>query len=319
MDNYHIPRLSVIFVTPDRYQVIQRTVRSLQSQTIKDQLEVIIVAPSAANLDLDASDLQGFYRFKVVETGVNQSAGDTRVAGMRQASAPIVAYLEDHAFPVNSTWAESLLKTHEEPWAAVAPTLENGNPESLISWASYLLCFGMWANPQSLGCTQSLPWRNVSYKRSVLMKYGDELANLFVAEYALHQDLVSKGYQLYLDPSTKLYHLNFTHLIPMLQEQFFVGRVFGAGRAQSWSLLRRLLYIIGGPLIPCVRVWRLSQGWQGILRQHQLMPHIISPLIAGLLTGCFGEWIGYLSGFGSSLEEELTKIEVSPDRQLLSP
>ncbi len=60
MDKHCTPTLSIVLVTPDRYDVIQRTVRSLETQTIKDQLEIIIVAPSAIALHLDKADLQAF-------------------------------------------------------------------------------------------------------------------------------------------------------------------------------------------------------------------------------------------------------------------
>lgn len=318
MNNTATPDLSIVFVTPDRYATIQRAVRSLHSQTIVNQLEIIIVAPSATVLELQTADMQPFLSYQVVEVGEQRSAGFTRVAGMRQSHAAIVAYLEDHAFPASPTWAETLCKTHQQPWGAVAPKLENGNPESLISWTSYLLCFGSWAVPKPPSALQNLPWRNCSYKRSILMEYGDELAEMFISESVLHQELVKKGYQLYIDPDARLHHLNFTHLLPMLREQFFVGRVFGAARMQHWSLLRRLLYVAGAPLIPGIRLWRLWSGMQQILQQHSLMPQIIPSLVLGLLAGCAGEVMGYLSGFGNALEEELTKIEVNSDRQLVS-
>lgn len=311
-------RLSVIFVTPNRYEIVQRTVRCLQQQTIRSQLEIIIVAPSEQELFLDHADLELFHSCKVVGVGLGRSAGDTRVAGLKQATAPIVAYIEDHAFPANNKWAEALLLTHQELWGAVAPTLRNGNPESVVSWASFLLCFGAWSQPQSATAFTDLPWRNVSYRRSVLLEYGDELADLFVAESRLHRDLISRGYMLLLDPCTVLYHLNFTSLELMLQEQFTVGRVFARARSKEWSMLRRMLYVGGGALIPIAKLSRLAPGLAGDLRRHRLLPQIIPSLTLGLLASCLGEWTGYLLGLGGSVNWELNKIEVSPDRQLLS-
>jgi hypothetical protein len=237
---------------------------------------------------------------------------------MKRATAPIVAYIEDHAFPADANWAEALLLAHQELWGAVAPTLRNGNPESLISWTSFLLSLGSWRQPQSATAFADLPWRNVSYRRSVLLEYGDELADLFIAECNLHRDLVSRGYGLLLDPNAVLYHLNFTTLGPMLEEQFTAGRVFAGARSKEWSLLRRMLYVGGGALIPVAKLLRLAPGLAGDLRRHRLLPQIIPSLTLGLLAGCLGEWTGYLLGLGGSVNWDLNKVEVSPDRKLLS-
>jgi hypothetical protein len=56
----HIPALSVVIVTPDRYDTIRKTVRHLRAQSVKDRLEILIVAPSAEKLDLDSSDWRTF-------------------------------------------------------------------------------------------------------------------------------------------------------------------------------------------------------------------------------------------------------------------
>ena len=41
------PQMSVVIVTPDSYETIRKTVEHLRAQTVKDRLEIVIVAPSA--------------------------------------------------------------------------------------------------------------------------------------------------------------------------------------------------------------------------------------------------------------------------------
>jgi hypothetical protein len=43
-------QMSVVLVTPGRYETIRKTMQHLQAQTVADQLEIVIVAPSAATL-----------------------------------------------------------------------------------------------------------------------------------------------------------------------------------------------------------------------------------------------------------------------------
>ena len=94
---------------------------------------------------------------------------------MREASAPIVVFTEDHCFP-EPEWAAALLARHAEPWAAVGPVLRNANPETTVSWADLLIAYGPWLAPGVAGPKDHLPGHNSSYKTSVLREYGDRLA-----------------------------------------------------------------------------------------------------------------------------------------------
>ena len=52
-------RMSVVLAT-DSYQTIRLVVRHLGRQTVRHQLEVVIVAPAGVSLGLDQSELEGF-------------------------------------------------------------------------------------------------------------------------------------------------------------------------------------------------------------------------------------------------------------------
>jgi hypothetical protein len=49
-----LAQMSVVLVTPGRYDSIRKTMEHLLVQTVMDQLEIVIVAPSVANLNFDA-------------------------------------------------------------------------------------------------------------------------------------------------------------------------------------------------------------------------------------------------------------------------
>lgn len=127
------PALSVILATPDCYETIRETIRHLRAQTVKHLLEIIIVAPSASILHPDEFELRDFLRFRIVEVGSVTSIGSANAKGVRQASAPIVALVEDHAFPA-PRWAEALIAAHRHPWAVVGPVFRNPNdPKNIIA------------------------------------------------------------------------------------------------------------------------------------------------------------------------------------------
>jgi GT2 family glycosyltransferase len=307
MSSGSTPEMSVVIVTPDRYETIRKTMRHLRAQTVKDRLEIVIVAPSAEKLGLDVSDLKDFLQFRVVEVGAFRSTAEARAAGIRQASASVVVFGEDHSFPAPG-WAEALIKAHRQPWAAVGPVEINDNPDSLISWADILLNSARWLEPAEATVIDDLPWRNSAYKRALLLDYGSELANLLEAESFLHQDLQDRGYQLYLEPAAKTYHLNFGTISSLVREQFHGGRLFAALRMRRWSMLRRLLYIGGAPLIPLVRLWRILRELRRPGRPHDLLPRILPALMLGLVASAIGELGGYVFGSGNA-SQQICKLE----------
>ncbi|HEV8713526.1 MAG TPA: glycosyltransferase [Candidatus Binatia bacterium] len=182
------PEMSVVIVTPDRYETIRKTVGYLHAQTVKDRLELVIVAPSAEQLAADDPALNDFFRFRVIAVGEISSIARAHAAGIRQASAPVVVLAEDHSFP-EAGWAEALIERHRQPWAVVGPVVRNANPDSLMSWADFLLGYGTWLEPAPAGETNYLPGHNSSYKRALLLDYDRELEAMLEAEFVLHKDL----------------------------------------------------------------------------------------------------------------------------------
>jgi hypothetical protein len=297
-----LPQMSVILVTPDRYDTIRQTVNHLKAQTVRHRLEIVIVAPSLEGLHVDKAELADFFQFCIVEVGEITSIGAGNAAGVRAASASIVALGEDHSFP-DPPWAEALIKAHRNPWAAVGPEVRNGNPNNMISWADFLIGYGPWLEPARALVIQHLPGHNSSYKRSILMEYGPELDTLFEAESILHGELRAKNHQLYLEPHAKIAHLNFEQLSSWIPALFFSGRVFAAVRSRHWSILRRFIYAGGAPFIPVVRFLRILPQL-GRMKESRRSPHrlvsLLSVSFAGLIVSAAGETVGYALGGGNA-------------------
>jgi GT2 family glycosyltransferase len=300
-----LPEMSVVLVTPDCHKTIRKTLGHLKAQTARDRLEIVIVAPSKSQLRLEAADLRDFCRFRVVEVGEIKSIGAANAAGVRHATAPVVALAEDHSFP-DRNWAEVLIDAHRENWAAVGPAVRNANPGSTISWADFLIAYGPWMERVSAGAVQHLPGHNSSYKRSVLLEYGAALETMLEAESVLHWDLNNKGYRLYLEPRARISHMNFGVLSSWLAAQFHSARMFAAIRSRGWSAVQRLLYTGAAPLIPAIRFRRILK--QAQQHSHRLQPRVFPALILGLTVSALGEMTGYALGAGQS-RKSLTHLE----------
>lgn len=308
------PEMSVIMVTPDNFETIQKTVRYLKAQTVRDQLEIVIVAPSKDNLGIKISDLKDFLQFRVIEAGVVSSIAKAYAIGIRHARAPLVALAEDHSFP-DSGWAEALIKAHRQSWAAVGPAIRNANPYNLVSWADLLIAYAPWLVPAEAGMIDHLPGHNSSYKRSILLEYESKLESMLELESILHWDLKAKGYKLYLEPEAKTSHLNFERLSSWLPAQFYNGRLFASARSRNWFMLHRLLYTTGSPLVPLIRVSHILRNFRRDNNKRNLLLKIFPILILGLLVSAFGEMIGYALGTGNS-RQKMSKFEFHRTRHL---
>jgi hypothetical protein len=312
--------LSVVLVTADSYAPLRRVIAAYRAQTMCHALELVIVAPSAAALAPDGADLADFGAWQVVETGPITALALARAAGVQHCRAPIIALGEDHCFPAPD-WAAALLDAHRQPWAAVGPAFANANPTRPLSWANLFMEYGPHLVPIASHVSLDLPGHNSSYKREVLLAYGDRLAAVMEAETVLHADLRAQGRQLFLNSAARVYHTNMTRLGPALETAHVYGRIFAAARARGWPLGRRLMYIAGAALIPWVRLRRTLAEVRRTGRQ-ALLPGLLAPLLLLLFANGLGELLGYAAGEGGArralLRLELRRMNfLAPGDQLL--
>lgn len=293
------PGLSVIIITPDRYETVRKTIRCIIEQSVRDRIEVIIVAPAGASVSPDDPECSKLYDCRVVEVDAIRSLGSAKAAGIRRASSPVIALIEEHVYP-DPDWAEALITAHEQPWAAVGPAVRNARQDNLISWADFIITYGQWMEPLPEGAVTILPGHNSSYKRDILLTYGDSLGSMLEVEAMLHADLLQRGYAICSEPGAVIYHLGFSRLLPSLPVQFHIGRLFAADRAKDWPVLKRVLYTGGAPLIPLVRLFRLTRKLVQA-GDRRTVPFSALPLaLPGLVMSMLGELAGYANGPGES-------------------
>lgn len=291
--------MSVIVIVPDGLHHIRRLLTSLQTQTVRGELEIIVVCNRIPPDGLDESLLTSFAASRFITVERMDSTAQVRAAGVRTATAPLVAFTEDHCLPEPS-WAETLVRAHREPWAAVGPAITNGNPRSLLSWANFAIEYGQWLYPLPGGEALHIPGHNSTYKRDILLSYGDNLADWLEAESILHWNLREKGWKVALEPAARAAHFNVSRLLPTLALRFEVGRHFAGMCRSQWSLARRLLYIGGAPLIPFVRLARIVRQFLRPGRPARRLPALAPVCLLLLIVETLGALSGYLAGPGDS-------------------
>ena len=143
----------------------------------------------------------------MVALGTLRGYGHGIAQGIRAATAPVVALGETHSFPA----ARLGRGAHRPPLRRVrrvGPVVEGANPVGgPIARSNLLLDYGPWLRGVAGGAVDALPGHNSSYKRDLLVGYGEELELLMEGEFLLHQSLRERGEQLCLEPAAVTRHL----------------------------------------------------------------------------------------------------------------
>jgi hypothetical protein len=297
------PALSAIVVFPDSYDTVRHIVSYLKAQTVANQLEIVFVGPSDKRDMIPESELGDFHSWQLVAVDEVKSLGTAYVDGIRQSHAPIIALTHDHSFS-DEKWAELLISAHGKSWAAVGPCMGNGNPDNVVSWADFYLCYGEWADPIASGPVRSLPSHHSSYKRDILLSLGSQLYTLMEDEYFLFRHLSERGHEFFLETKIRNDHVNLNSMSSWIPSRFYKGRQFAATWTcmQSWP--KRLLFSMASPLLPLVRLWRV----QNRIRRSQSCGFLMR-LLPILTMGLFAEWLGQKLGFLAGVGDSNEKVE----------
>lgn len=318
------PALSSILTTPDDYATIAKTMQYLRAQTIAEQMELVIVAPRADRIHIPREDEATFHSVKIAEITEFGSLAVARAAGVAAASAPVVAFNEDHSFP-EPGWAAALLAAHRRGYAGVAPQMKNANPASTLSWAALFLHFGGAVEPGD-GFETNHPQasHNMSYTRPALLEMGDRLTELMLAELFLHEALRVRGHRFWVEPAAATRHINLSRLRPAIIHAWTGGRLYGGLRREfgAWPLVRRIVYAGGSPLIPLLRLSRVLRLLRRTHTGRNLIPRVLPAMAMILTVHAAGEAVGYLFGVGTtriSYSEFETRRErhVRPEERVL--
>jgi len=308
------PALSVVLGVHGRFGQVRRTVRYLASQDVRARMELVLIFAGEQDADVPAGEVDEFFSCVVDRVPRGSSVALANAIGARRASAPVVAFAEDHCFP-QPGWAKALLDAHAVGYSAVGPEFTNANPGSVVSWCDFLLGYGPWMSPAESGEEPFLPGHNCSYKRSVLLNCGEQLESKLGAETVFHFELAASGHRLFLEPRAQAAHLNFARWRVWLPICYLGGRIFAGSRAAGWGPGRKLLYAAASPLIPAVRLWHTFRHLLKPNRPLRMLPRLLPALLTGLALDGLGQGVGYLAGPGRS-PDRLSSFEYNRERYI---
>ena len=284
--------LSFVLLSRAGWSPVARTLEYLADQTVADRIELVLVAMGDSVTDDPPPTVERLAGYRVVAASSGVSIAEARAVGARHATAPVIAFGEDHAFPLPD-WAEITLARHAEPWAVVGPVVRNANPATVTSWADFVLAYGTFTEGITGGEVPSAPGHNSTYKRAALDRPDDELVAGLAAEWLFHGRLRDEGERIYVDPRAVIRHVNFALPRPFAAVTFRAARAGAATRADGWSLPRRLAYSVGCAVLPFLRMARALRALPE--SQRRQVPRAALPvLFAGLMCDAAGQAVGFL-------------------------
>lgn len=304
-------RVSIVASTDSSFEVARRSIELLTDQTVCDEIELILTGPDLQQIQPDLDVLSKFGSYQIVEVGEFETTGASMAAGFRKAKGEFLVYLEEHGFPPTD-FAEKLIETFDNTGAdVVGYGLVPSNP-GIVSWAHIYIQFGAAVPPQPSGFKKRLGPHHVSYRAGVLPLDDAEIGDLMSNEAVLHETLHNQGCKIYYDGEIFLHHTQISDFLQLVQHEFFSGVTYADARraSQNWSVLRRVVYVLGSPLIPFWRTGRAMVDINRSSRLWQLLPWTPFVMLAATISGALGEVVGYIFGKRKWIADRRSEFEL---------
>jgi glycosyltransferase involved in cell wall biosynthesis len=247
--------LAVVICSLNGEAGVHRCLDALFRQTIRHRLEVIVVDDGSTDRTSDVARAHGAI---VVRHPVNRGLAAARNSGVRAASAPIVAFLDDDCEP-EPAWAQQLMAGYGEgvtgvggavlpkaPASFMTGYLERNNPlrpleaslakSDNLSYRLYLYLRQQWMAEERSGQRDVYAFvgANMSFRRQAVIDAGwfDERFRFGGEEGDLCRSLaaVFPSCRLVFTPEARVVH----HFEPSLRDTLRRSRSYGLGSARLY-------------------------------------------------------------------------------------
>jgi hypothetical protein len=211
-----------------------------------------------------------------------------------------VGVIEDHII-LPPTWAAQMLAAHRQGAEVVGGSIENAATARRSDWAAFLCEYHQCLNPGPAGPATWLPGNNVTYRRSLLDRFGAILEGERW-EDQLHAAMRAGGIVLERRPEITVGHKLEITAGEYAEQRFLYSRAFAAMRVASGPVWKRLAYGLAALALPPVLLVRIVRAvWQSARYRGELAPSL--PLfIPFVIAWGAGEAAGALLGPGNALE-----------------
>jgi glycosyltransferase involved in cell wall biosynthesis len=280
-------KCSVIIPSYDSEQTIIPCLSSVMAQDLAEPYEVIVVDSSKDRTPYLIR--KQFPTVKLIHLERRTDPGTARNIGIAKAQGEILAFIDSDCV-ASHDWLQRMIRAHDSQHRVVGGAIENGNPDTLISRAGYVIEFREFLPIGLPRMVKHIPTCNISYKREVFTNYGGFRGDFYPQEDLLYNwEIRQKGERILFDPAIRVAHHHRTKLRDYLKHQVNIGQV------TPWVLKRTdlpgsfiaaqpWLATLALPLLPLVKFIRTVTTFlrlqpETILHRPFLLPLLLLGLI----------------------------------------
>ncbi len=303
------PLLSVVVVAFNDGVFLERCLTSLERQTLREGVEIIVVKPWDAPVDAEEVLKRRFQTVRWVRDSHGYAVPQLRCLGITHSRGDIIAFLEDDCI-AGETWCAAVVEAHRGDCVAAGGAVAPGGYMKLLDWAMYFFEYAPFLPPVPKRATHVLPGTNVSYKRTALFElmrgkteYDIHAGGYGFYEFFVHGALWRAGRRMEIDPALVVQNVNSWEFPKALRSRFHHGRGFAAIRSRRGSLGARLLLLVVSTALPPIQVARIVRGVIARKRHVEKMGMALLWIILLSISWSIGEFTGYLRGPGRSLAQ----------------
>ncbi|MCP4519375.1 MAG: glycosyltransferase, partial [Delftia sp.] len=196
-------------------------------------------------------------------------------------------------------WIKRMVAAQRAGNLVVGGSVENGNPEKALAWASYLGEFREFIPIGEPRLMRHVPTCNISYHRSIFGRFGGFPTTFYPQEDLLfHWRLSQQGVGIWFDPHIQVRHTHRAAWRPYLRHQRRIGHITAqvlelTGDEGAFLARSSLLALLTMPLLPAVKFLRtiayFANYQPAIIRKHW-------SALPALLVGLYAWGSGFVAG-----------------------
>ncbi len=214
------PLISVIIATHNSESTIEKCLTSLMSQSYpRKNYEIIVIDDGSKDKSVELSKKFGADKIKITEPC---SLGQARNIGVSEASGRFLAFFDSDCI-AKKLWIETIAKELENNDAISGPVL-NGNFDSYVAWADYLLEFSAFNEYKKRSTMDFMPGCNQACTREAFEKSGGFLDKRLSDDVYFGHLLRKAGMKIVFVPEFEMLHLCRTKIKQIKTNQELLGR-----------------------------------------------------------------------------------------------
>ncbi len=286
MINVNKPKISVIIPTHNSQDVVERCIQSITSQSYpRENFEIIVVDDGSKDETVSLAKKAGTDEIIVTEPCFQ---GKARNIGARNAKSEILAFIDSDC-AAKENWLETIEKEFKNNKAIGGPVV-NGNVDSLVAWAEYLMEFCGWDEYRKRSVVPFVPGCNQVCTKDAFFRVGGFSENRLSEDVLFGYSLEKAGIQLLFVPELQVLHFCRTKLKRYLANMKLLGKYSTRTSEQVPTIYRKItthrIYI------PLVFIVKLGARTIRAIKAKKFLKYLLTfPLIIlGTSSYCSGVW-----------------------------